>query len=86
MVAYGARLALHRQGIRVPEDVSLVGFDDQGESAYVTPPLTTVRQPGVEMGGAAARGLVNLMLGKPVAFPVLRAELQKRESTCRVTG
>jgi LacI family transcriptional regulator len=86
MVAYGARLGLHRQGLRVPDDVSLVGFDDQGESAYMTPPLTTVRQPAIEMGHAAAIGLVNLMEDKPVQFPVLRAELQCRESTARVAG
>jgi LacI family transcriptional regulator len=44
-MAYGARLALYRHGIRVPDDISLVGFDDQLGSAYTTPPLTTVRQP-----------------------------------------
>lgn len=84
MVAYGARLALHRHGIRVPEDVSIVGFDDQGESAFVTPPLTSVRQPAVEMGHAAALGIVNLMLGKPCKFPVFRAELQRRESVAKL--
>jgi LacI family transcriptional regulator len=84
MVAYGARLALQRHGIRVPEDVSLVGFDDQGESAFVTPPLTTVHQPGVEMGTVAAAGLVNLMQGKPCELPRLRAELKRRESVARV--
>ncbi|TWT84988.1 HTH-type transcriptional repressor CytR [Planctomycetes bacterium CA13] len=83
MVAYGARLALHRQGIRVPEDVSLVGFDDQAESAFMTPPLTTVRQPGIEMGEAAALGLVELMQGRSCKLPVLRAELQRRESVAR---
>ncbi|WP_339941591.1 LacI family DNA-binding transcriptional regulator [Novipirellula rosea] len=84
MVAYGARLALQRHGIRVPEDVSIVGFDDQGESAYVTPPLTTVRQPGTEMGAAAAAGLVQLMQGKPCVLPKLQAELKCRESVARV--
>ncbi|WP_442510651.1 LacI family DNA-binding transcriptional regulator [Novipirellula sp. SH528] len=84
MVAYGARLALQRHGIRVPEDVSIVGFDDQGESAFVTPPLTTVRQPGAEMGAAAAAGLVQLMQGKPCVLPTLHATLQRRESVARI--
>ncbi|WP_283433821.1 LacI family DNA-binding transcriptional regulator [Neorhodopirellula lusitana] len=84
MVAYGARLTLQRKGIRVPEDVSLVGFDDQAESAFVTPPLTTVRQPGAEMGAAAASALVSMMEGKPFELPVLRAELQRRESVSKI--
>ena len=54
MMAFGARLALHRRGLRVPDDISIIGFDDQAESAFVTPPLTTVRQPAQEMGQAAA--------------------------------
>ncbi|MEM7333199.1 MAG: LacI family DNA-binding transcriptional regulator, partial [Chloroflexota bacterium] len=54
-MAFGARLALFRRGIRVPDDVSLVGFDDQPDSAYMIPPLTTIRQPSVEMGIAAAK-------------------------------
>ncbi len=52
-MAIGARLALFRHGIRVPDDVSMIGFDDHAASAYMIPPLTTVRQPAVEMGEAA---------------------------------
>ncbi|MGB7326211.1 MAG: LacI family DNA-binding transcriptional regulator [Rubripirellula sp.] len=84
MVAYGARLALQRSGIRVPEDVSIIGFDDQAESAYVTPPLTTVRQPGNEIGVAAANGLLSLMRDEPCDLPVMKAELQRRESVARI--
>lgn len=79
-MAMGARLALHRHGLRVPEDVSLVGFDDQYESAFLTPPLTTVRQPAVEMGIAAAGALVLLMRGESCDLPSLSASLQRRES------
>ncbi len=84
MVAYGARLALYRHGIRVPDDVSLIGFDDQAESAYTTPPLTTVRQPASEMGSAAAAALVKLMRGETFELPVLNATLQTRESVARI--
>ncbi|EMI42801.1 LacI family DNA-binding transcriptional regulator [Rhodopirellula sp. SWK7] len=86
MVAYGARLALQRKGIRVPEDVSIVGFDDQAESSYVSPPLTTVRQPGVEMGVVAAEALVKLMQGGTCELPVMKAVLQRRESVSRIVS
>lgn len=58
-MAFGGRLALFRRGLRVPEDVSIIGFDDQPDSAFMIPPLTTVRQPSVEMGSAAAQHLLN---------------------------
>ena len=74
-MAYGARLALYRNGIRVPEDMSLVGFDDQYGSAYTTPPLTTVRQPAYEMGQAAAQAILRLLEGQPAALPRFETEL-----------
>ncbi|MGY2744411.1 LacI family DNA-binding transcriptional regulator [Pseudarthrobacter sp. O4] len=49
-MALGVLRAFGEKGIRVPEDVSLVGFDDQPESAYFMPPLTTVRQDFEELG------------------------------------
>ncbi len=59
--AFGALRALREAGLRVPEDISIVGFDDIPESSLVTPPLTTVRQPLKEMGATAVRLLRNLM-------------------------
>ncbi|HEX5692737.1 MAG TPA: substrate-binding domain-containing protein [Roseiflexaceae bacterium] len=84
-MAYGARLALYRRGIRVPEDLSLIGFDDLFGSAYTTPPLTTVRQPMDEVGRAAARAALQLLAGQPLAPQIFPAELVVRESTalCR---
>ena len=84
-MAYGARLALYRRGIRVPEDVSIVGFDDLPGSAYTTPPLTTVRQPTVEMGIAAAKAVLNLIEDTDLALPNFAPELVIRESAslCR---
>ena len=63
--AMGARLVLHRRGIRVPEDVSLMGFDDIPSTEYLTPPLTTVRQPFYEIGLYLAHTLLG-MLGREV--------------------
>jgi LacI family transcriptional regulator len=54
-LAYGAIRALTKAGLRVPEDVAVVGFDDQDPSAYFQPPLTTVRQPMREIGMEAGR-------------------------------
>lgn len=82
-MATGVRLGLHRRGLRVPEDVSLIGFDDESISAYLTPPLTTVRQPAIEMGLAAAPALIDLINGKQQIFDVFQAELVIRESVAR---
>jgi LacI family transcriptional regulator len=80
-MAYGAGLALMRHGIRVPQDVSLVGFDDQPSAAYAFPPLTTMRQPTVEMGAAAARALVDELGGRGFTLPTFATDLILREST-----
>ncbi|HEX6737947.1 MAG TPA: LacI family DNA-binding transcriptional regulator [Vicinamibacteria bacterium] len=80
-MAYGAGLALLRRGLQVPRDVSLVGFDDQPSAAYAWPPLTTLRQPTVEMGLAAARALVDELQGRELVLPAFRTELVRREST-----
>ena len=79
-MAYGARLGLYRRGIRVPEDVSLVGFDDLLASAYTTPPLTTVRQPIFDIGRAAAQAILDLLEQRPVDLPHFATELVIRES------
>ena len=61
-IAIGAMKAAHERGLRVPEDVSIVGFDDLPHATIVTPPLTTIRQPLAEMGRAGV-GLVLRLLG-----------------------
>jgi len=80
-MAYGASLALFRRGLRVPRDVSIVGFDDQPSAAYTSPPLTTVRQPTVEMGTAAARALVDELRGLGFVLPSFKTDLVLRAST-----
>ena len=82
-MAFGARLALYRRGIRVPEDVSLMGFDDESSAAYMVPPLTTARQPSVSLGQAAAQAILQMMNGRPPELPVFAAELIIRESVSR---
>jgi len=84
-MAMGARLALYRRGIRVPEDVSLVGFDDQPSSAYMTPPLTTVAQPASEMGTKAAEILIKKLNEQPFTTQQLPVNLVIRESVARRT-
>lgn len=83
-MAYGARLALYRRGIRVPEEVSLVGFDDSKTSEYFSPPLTTVRQPMHELGRQAAEGLLALINGEDVHLEAPELQLVIRESTRRI--
>ncbi len=80
--ALGARLALYRRNIRVPDEISIIGVDDQLEAAFMTPPLTTIRQPAEPMGAAAAEALLALMNGREYKLPTLRAELIRRESVC----
>lgn len=84
MAAFGARLAAHRHGLRVPEDVSIVGVDDQPESAFVTPPLTTVAQPALEMGVAATDALLSLIRDESYEQKKLCVELKVRESVARL--
>ena len=80
MTAFGARLALYRRGLHVPGDVSIVGFDDQAESAFMAPPLTTIRQPGRRMGAEASRSLLELIEGKSFNSEPYLGELIVRES------
>lgn len=79
-MALGARLALYRRGIRVPEDVSIIGFDDQPASAFMTPPLTTVAQPAMEMGRAAAQMMLRQLAGQPLEMTNLPVQIVVRES------
>ena len=86
MVAFGARLALYRRSIGVPDDVSIIGCDDQAEAAFMTPPLTTMRQPSYEMGVVASRALLSLISNEDYGWSELAPELQIRESVKRFTS
>ena len=81
---WGARQVLYERGLRVPEDVSLVGFDDLPQSAYMTPPVTTIHQPIYEMGRAAAHLLLSALGATPAATePVPDLRLVVRGTTRR---
>jgi LacI family transcriptional regulator len=81
--AFGVLRAAREVGLRVPEDLSVVGFDDIPEASYVDPALTTVRQPLHDMGRTAVRRLMAMLEepGTPPQRIVLATELRVRGST-----
>jgi len=81
--AAGAVSALHAAGLRVPQDVAVVGFDDVPQATHTDPPLTTVHQPLRAMGETAARTLMGHFDGRPLPDQkiVLPTELIVRGST-----
>ena len=79
--ALGAMRAARDRGLRVPEDLSVAGFDDLFLSSYADPPLTTVQQPKQEMGREAARLVLGLLSGGKPESRVHRGKLIVREST-----
>jgi DNA-binding LacI/PurR family transcriptional regulator len=84
IAAIGCIRALHDVGLRVPEDVSVVGFDDIKEAAFQTPSLTTIRQPLHQMGALAVRTLLQQLGGTNGNGPpqiAVEPELIIREST-----
>ncbi|AMJ94380.1 hypothetical protein AVL56_08730 [Alteromonas stellipolaris] len=88
-MAIGIIQGLKAEGLRVPEDISVVGFDDIEFAKYCDPPLTTIRQPAKELGSSAMKLLCNLIEGKFDPETVLRpyflpTDLIVRGSTCAV--
>jgi DNA-binding LacI/PurR family transcriptional regulator len=82
MAAMGVMSAAQAAGVRVPADLSVVGYDDLPMAAWTNPALTTVRQPIVEKGRLAARLLIQLMKGRTVVSPSpLSTHLVVRGST-----
>ncbi len=82
VVACGALQEIKRHGLRVPEDIALVSFDDIPLARYLDPPLTTVRLPAHEEGRQAAGMLIALIEGKKLHEPcvLMETELIVRES------
>jgi DNA-binding LacI/PurR family transcriptional regulator len=84
LLSLGALLALKDLGLRCPQDVALVGFDDHPWAAVSDPPLTVVRQPAEQIGRTAAEILLALLEGEQVDETNLwlECELVERRS-CR---
>ncbi len=83
MMAIGALRAIHQAGLRVPDDIAVVGFDDIPQASFIEPPLTTVRQPIHRLGETAVHVLVDLLNG--VAVPPQRMVFMP-ELVIRATG
>ena len=83
LMAFGAMKAFLDQGLKIPGDIEVAGFDDVPMSSYYHPALTTVRQPIIEMGSKAAGLLIRLIEGKALERweVVLPHEVVLREST-----
>jgi LacI family transcriptional regulator len=81
--AMGAYEAARQAGLQIPRDLSVVGFDDLPLCQWLSPPLTTVRQPLEEMGRLAARTLFQQLDGEPLVSPriELATDLRVRLST-----
>jgi DNA-binding LacI/PurR family transcriptional regulator len=87
IAAFGAIRALYEAGLRVPDDVSVIGFDDVLSAPFGIPSLTTVRQPLREMGKTGAETLLNRIHHPKAHHPqrvIVQPELVIRESTTRV--
>jgi LacI family transcriptional regulator len=86
-MAVGAMMVARQAGLSIPEDLSVVGFDDSDIARLVMPGLTTVRQPVFDMAMTATCGLLKLLAGEAVPAPVPHAhELLVRQSTAAPRG
>ncbi len=82
IIAFGILQEARALGVKVPEELSVVGFDDNLLARLITPQLTTVSQPGVEKGQLAASLLLrNLMGEEDLSQIILENKLVVREST-----
>ena len=88
ITAIGATWAFHEAGLRVPDDISVVGFDDIPGAAFANPPLTTVRQPLLRMGQIAAQTVIDRIEGRgeDLAEIAIEPEFVTRQSTALAPG
>jgi LacI family transcriptional regulator len=81
LAAIGCAEALFKQGLKIPDDISLVGYGNIMAAEYFRVPLTTIRQPKLRLGLAAVDAMMNLLKGQRVETKRLSAELIERKST-----
>ncbi len=83
LLAFGAIEGARQMGLDIPQDISIIGFDDMQIASFISPSLTTIRQPTYEMGKQGAEALIDIIegkSGKPV-HKLLDISLIPREST-----
>ncbi len=85
LMAVGALSVFHEEGVRVPEHVSLIGYNDLPMVGHANPPLTTVRYPGWDVGRRAGEMVHRILAGEPVENVVLEPALVVRGSTASVS-
>ena len=83
-MALGAMLGLQRRAVRVPDDVSVVGYDDLPNAPYSNPPLSTIHQPAYELGELAAASMLQLVNGERPQGTLPAPRFVARESARRV--
>ncbi len=84
-VAAGAISTMLQRGVKVPDDISIIGMDDNVFARMTTPPLTTVRVPAAEMGRIAVRYLLDEMAGSPLEFSIyMQSDVIERGSVKRI--
>ena len=84
LMTMGTLKAINEIRLKIPDDISVIGFDDMPWLTLITPPLTAVRQPVYKMGAEAAKLLfenINLEIEKPPTRIILKPELIVRSST-----
>jgi len=81
LVAIGCAETLISQGIKIPDDISMVGFGNILTAEFYRVPLTTVRQPKYRLGVAAVEALMSLINGETIQSKRLTAELIVRKSS-----
>jgi len=80
--AFGAMEAIYDAGLKIPEDIAIVGFTDDKQDKLLNPPLTTVHQPAYEMGKRATQILIDLIEGKSTAIEdiIIKSHIVIRKS------
>ncbi len=82
--AMGLLAACHKRGVFVPDNLSIIGFDDIDMAAYTIPPLTTIRQPRFELGQRAMQMMLDLLAGQEPENQIMPGELVVRQTTARL--
>jgi DNA-binding LacI/PurR family transcriptional regulator len=82
--AMGLLAACYKRGVSVPDNLSVIGFDDIDMAAYTIPPLTTIRQPRFELGQRAMQLMLTLLDGQEPDNQIVPGELVLRQTTARL--